>query len=253
VKSNLELLKDELIQRGKELHAQPRYHHEYTGEAGPDKLINELDATPIAFVFGCVLDRQIPAKKAWRIPFTIREKIGSLDVGTLSALDEKAWIDVMMKPEPLHRFSADMAVCLYQATQTIRKKYNGDATAIWNDRPSSARLIRRFLEFKGVGQKISTMAANILARDFKIPMSDYYSIDISVDVHIKRLFKRMGFVESADNEIVVYAAREMYPSYPGIFDSILWDLGREYCRPENPACDRCPFGSLCPKQLGVEE
>ena len=37
------------------------------------------------------------------------------------------------------------------------------------------------------------MATNILARQFKIPMSDYYSVDISLDVHIQRVLKRLGY------------------------------------------------------------
>ena len=42
-------------------------------------------------------------------------------------------------------------------------------------------MVYRFLEFNGVGPKIASMAANILAREFKIPFADYFSIDISAE------------------------------------------------------------------------
>lgn len=52
----------------------------------------------------------------------------------------------------------------------------------------------------------------------------------------------MGFVpQDASNEDVLYRARDMYPDYPGVFDLVLWDLGRTLCRPENPACTSCEW------------
>jgi endonuclease III len=53
-------------------------------------------------------------------------------------------------------------------------------------------VVYRFLEFRGVGPKIASMPANILARHFKIPIADYYPIDISADVRVRRVFGRLG-------------------------------------------------------------
>ncbi|RMF00953.1 MAG: iron-sulfur cluster loop, partial [Alphaproteobacteria bacterium] len=98
--------------------------------------------------------------------------------------------------------------------------------------PSSAMVVYRFLEFSGVGPKIATMAANILARSFKIPMADYYSIDISADVHVKRVFERLGLVD-ADPSVdqVIYRARSLNPEFPGLLDYPCWDIGRKWCKP----------------------
>ena len=90
------------------------------------------------------------------------------------------------------------------------------------------------------------MAANILVRDLRIEVSDRYSIDVSVDVHVRRVLSRMGFVPKGESdEYITYRAREMYPEYPGVFDLVLWDLGRTQCRPQNPACTSCEWAAQC--------
>ena len=121
---------------------------------------------------------------------------------------------------------------------------------IWAGKPSSAALVRRFLEFHGAGPKIATMATNILVRDFKVPLSDYRYVDISADVQVVRVMARLGYVETDSSaEVVVYAARELNPDFPGIFDLTLWDIGRTLCRPTNPLCGSCPLRSWCAYRL----
>ncbi len=94
-----------------------------------------------------------------------------------------------------------------------------NASKIWANNPSSAAVMYRFLQFKGCIIKIATMATNILASQFKIPLSDYYSIYISPDVHADRVLKRIGLVNTgASREAIVYKARELNPEFPGIID-----------------------------------
>lgn len=236
-----------LIRKGKELFNQPYKKIEFTKNPEADNLLNNLKEYPHAFVLACIMDRQIKAEKAWLIPYKISKEIGTFKFSKLLSL-KLSEIKKIFKRKNLHRFNEVMAENFYFAIQKIHKDYNDDASNIWKDRPKSATIVKRFLEFKGVGIKIATMAANILAREFKIPMKDYICIDISPDVHVKRVFKRLGFIsKDGDNDELIYAARELNPKYPGIFDLSCWHIGRYYCHPKNPDCNNCYLNKYCPK------
>ena len=153
----------------------------------------------------------------------------------------------MAKPEPLHRFIDKMSVFFFKAIHKIAKDYNSDASLIWADKPSSATVVYRFLEFEGVGPKIASMATNILVREFKIELSDYFSIDISADVHVRRVFWRLGLTPpDASVDQLIFRARSLYPEFPGIMDFPAWEIGRQWCRPQSCQCDKCYMSNLCP-------
>lgn len=131
--------------------------------------------------------------------------------------------------------------------QRIASHYAGNAALIWAGCPSSAEVVYRFLEFDGVGAKIATMAANILARDFKIEFADHFAIDISADRQVRRVFGRLGLCPpEASVEQVIYKARALHPVFPGIMDLPCWEIGRKWCRAQNPDCSACYMNELCP-------
>jgi endonuclease III len=194
------------------------------------------------------MDRQIRAELAWIIPYEISKRLGSFEFSHIASLSLSDVEQVMHEPEPLHRFPEAMSRNLYEAIQTIKDSYNGYAANIWLGEPSSAEIVYRFLQFRGIGPKIATMTANILAREFKIRMKDYYSIDISVDVHVRRVFGRLGLArEGASNEELIYKARAINPEFPGLIDLPLWEIGRTWCKTKHPNCDQCYMNGLCPK------
>jgi len=195
------------------------------------------------------MDRQIKAEKAWLIPYEISEEIKSFELSKLLRINQADMIEIF-KRKSLHRFNEVMGKNFYRAIQKIHDDYQDDASNIWKDTPRSATVVRRFLEFNGVGVKIATMAANVLARDFKIPMKDYINIDISPDIHVKRVFKRLGFIsKDASNDELIYCARELNPMYPGIFDLSCWEIGRSWCRPHKPVCEKCYLNNYCIKKF----
>lgn len=241
-------IKNLLVKRGQEKIRVKRHKLiEFTHEVKYDQLLNDLRNCPHAFVIACVMNRQMNAESACAIPYKLKERIGKFDFSTLYQLSEKQISKYLNKPTPLHRFTDIMSACLFSAIQIIGNKYDGDASKIWSDKPSSAEVVYRFMQIHGVGSKIATMAANILARSFKVKFKDYYSIDISADVHVKRVFNRLGLIEkNASIEEVIYKARSLNPEFPGLLDFPCWEVGRNWCKTQVTECNKCYLTHVCP-------
>jgi endonuclease-3 len=239
-------IRDKLRERSEKLLEEPRKPIAFTGDKNADALLNDIEHYPHAFVLACLMDRQWQAEKCWQVPYRFAERTGSFEFSDLVALSATEVASIFVRSPPLHRLKEVMAEIFFSAIQRIKEQYRSNASLIWQGQPSSAALVKRFLEFKGAGPKIATMAANILVRDFKVPVSDKYSIDISPDVQVRRVFARLGLVrEGASNEEIIYAARELHPVYPGIFDLAAWEIGRAWCHPHSPDCPKCYLQEHC--------
>jgi endonuclease III len=247
---NEKAIRDRLVEHGEALFNGPKQLIQFTKVAEADALLNDLDTYPHAFVLACVMDRQVKAEKAWLIPYRISEKLGGFSMETLSQLSVADVNRLMSQPVPLHRFVEKMSSFFYSAVQLISNKYGGNAARIWSGSPSSAEVVYRFLEFDGVGPKIGSMATNILARELKIPFADYFSIDISADVHVRRVFTRLGFCGAdATVEQVIYKAKALHPEFPGMMDLPCWEIGRNWCKASSSECEVCYMRDLCPTAI----
>lgn len=250
---NEKVIRDRLVEHGQTLFRAPKQLIQFTKVPEADALLNDLNNHPHAFVLACVMDRQIKAEKAWLVPYRISEKLSGFSMTILSRLSLADVNRLMSQPEPLHRFVDKMSGVFHSALQRICSQYSGNAASIWTGNRSSAEVVYRFLEFDGVGPKIGSMAANILAREFKIPFADYFSIDISADVHVHRVFARLGLcAPDATVDQVIYKAKALYPEFPGMMDLPCWEIGRNWCKARGPECDGCYMRDLCPTATGMD-
>jgi endonuclease III len=218
--------------------------------AKANSLLIDLKNTPHAFVLGCVMDMQIQAEKAWIIPYKVftnlrnNNKINDFSIKELSNISQEEYNAIFID-QSLHRFNY-MASRFRDAIIKIKTNYQSNASNIWCGKPSSKKAVERFLSFKGIGQKISTMAANILYRKFGIEFSEYSYIDISVDVHVIRVMRRLGLVENTSKENIIQETRRWYPDYPGIFDKVCFRVGRNNCSETgSPNCHNCILRRIC--------
>jgi endonuclease III len=208
-------------------------------------LLNDITNNPHVFVLACLMDRQMKSERAWMIPQRVFDAFGTHKLNDLADIKEEKYIERFVQKK-LHRFPETMAKVFYQGVQEIKNCYQGNAANIWSNKPSSALAMYRLLGFNGCGIKIASMAVNILARQFKVPFADYSSIEISPDVLVVRVIKRLGLVsQEADYMQILYKARELNPEFPGVIDFSCWEIGRKFCHPKRPDCINCIMNKNC--------
>ena len=89
----------------------------------------------------------------------------------------------------------------------------------------------------------------LLVRDFGVSLENLSCIDIAYDVHVRRVFLRMGLVEKDNIKEVTEKARFICKNFSGSLTLPFWVVGREYCRPQNPKCSECRLSEFCEKKI----
>jgi len=212
-----------------------------------NKYLSDIEDHSHLFVLACLGDKRIKAKRAWEIPMKIGESIGGFDFDRYSNLSANQ-LKSLFRKNSLHHFTDKVAFEYYEGINKIKVEYGGVAKRIWEDSMQSSSIVRKFLEFNGIGPKIAGMAVNILLRQFNLDIKDLQWIDISPDVHVVRVFKRAKLVRpEASNDEVVWKARELHSKYPGVLDIACYRYGKDYCKKRTPNCSECPLSNECLK------
>lgn len=221
-------------------------------EPTKDPDANELlNGDPLAFLLGVIADYGIPAERAWILPSRLREKLGHLDPQRIAEMSEASLTEVLRSIPRGHRFPRMVARSYIEACKRVVQQYAGDAGKIWEN-CSLKQALANLYTLRGTGQKKASMAVNILARDLgwiKPRNNELSSIDVSYDVHVRRVFLRSCLVDQDKLEEVLGAAKALSPTYPGKLDIGAWYVGRTWCHPQKPDCRNCRLNSVYPKMV----
>lgn len=100
--------------------------------------------------------------------------------------------------------------------------------------------IEDLIKFNGVGRKTANL---VLARGFNKPA-------ICVDVHVHRIFNRLGYVKTKNPEETEFALREKLPKKYWIdINTLMVTHGQNCCKPQKPDCAHCPIEKYCAKNI----
>jgi len=201
-----------------------------------------------AFLAGVIGDYQMPAERAWAVPYNLSQRLGGWGV-ELIAEDPDRVREAFLGPPALHRFPTQSARWLVAGAQRVIDDYAGEAGAVWNDQPTARELQARLNEFVGVSQKKAAMAVEILNGQLGVDIRELSGSDIAYDVHVRRVMLRTGLAERDEVNHMVGAARFANPKRPGALDLPMWEIGKTWCHSRRPECNRCAIGDVCPRRV----
>jgi endonuclease-3 len=97
--------------------------------------------------------------------------------------------------------------------------------------------LAELVKLPGVGRKTANV---VLSNAFSVP-------GITVDTHVGRIARRLGWTANTDPVKVEYDLMEIFePSDWTLLNHRLIFFGRRICHSRKPACGACPVAKLCP-------
>lgn len=137
-------------------------------------------------------------------------------------IDEKELAEAIY-PVGFYNNKAKQIIAL---SKKLVEEYNGKV-------PNS---IEELLKFDGVGRKTANL---VMAKGFNIPA-------ICVDVHVHRIFNRLGIVNTENPEETEMQLRKLIPQKYWIrLNTEFVTLGQNICKPTKPMCPFCPIRYYC--------
>lgn len=127
-------------------------------------------------------------------------------------------------------FYENKAQQIIELSRIIDEELNGVVPCEIND----------LIKFKGVGRKTANL---VLSLGFNKPA-------ICVDVHVHRIFNRLGYINTKTPEETEFTLREKLPiEYWITINTLLVTHGQNICKPQNPKCGECPIFRYCEKNI----
>lgn len=215
----------------------------------PKKVGKLVFTDPFAFLVGASFQRGMDWRKAWAIPYWISQK-GQLNAARLAAMKESELQHLLesLPDRPRYGCVEGARTLVELAKLVMRFDPEGDASGIW-DGASPSEVAKRLQSVRGIGPGIAHMAIRILRDDWGEFRGREPEIDVKPDVHVIRVFKRIGLTQVENTKKAKEIARALNPDFPGELDWPAWDIGINWCRPANPSCCQCPLMMACPKRI----
>src|SRR5262245_42446379 len=130
---------------------------------------NRLIASePLALLIGFAIDQQVTVQQAFSGPLKLRERIGTLDVRAIAAMDPAKLEAAFRQTPAIHRFPRAMAERVQELCQVVVDEYGGDAQRIWTEAADGADLRRRIGALPGYGKMKINGLGSVLALQFDV-------------------------------------------------------------------------------------
>ena len=129
---------------------------------------NVLDEHAFAPLIGMMLDQQYGMEHAFRGPWKVLTRFGTLDPAAIAAADPATFTALCSVPPAIHRFPASMAARLQELARVITTDYDGDASRLWDEATSGKDLLKRLMALPGFGKQKAQIFVALLAKQLGV-------------------------------------------------------------------------------------
>jgi uncharacterized HhH-GPD family protein len=123
-----------------------------------------LGSDPFALLVGMLLDQQYPMEHAFRGPWKILDRFGTLDPARIAEAEPDAFAELCATPPAIHRYGRSMAGRVQQLAAVVRDEYGGHAERIWQEAADPAELLARLKALPGYGDQKARIFAALLGK-----------------------------------------------------------------------------------------
>jgi uncharacterized HhH-GPD family protein len=111
-----------------------------------------------------LLDQQYPMEHAFRGPWKILDRFGTLDPARIAAAEPEAFADLCATPPAIHRYGRSMAARVQQLAAVVRDEYGGQAQSIWENATDADDLLARLRALPGYGDQKARIFAALVGK-----------------------------------------------------------------------------------------
>ncbi|MCF4122865.1 Fe-S cluster assembly protein HesB [Antribacter sp. KLBMP9083] len=127
-----------------------------------------LDEHSFAVLAGMMLDQQYPMEHAFRGPWKILERFGTLDPAAIAAADPEEFMQLATTPPAIHRYGRSMAARVQDLARVVAEEYDGDASRIWTEAATGGDLLRRVQALPGFGAQKARIFVALVAKQLGV-------------------------------------------------------------------------------------
>jgi uncharacterized HhH-GPD family protein len=127
-----------------------------------------LASSPFALLTGMLLDQQYPMEHAFRGPWKILDRFGTLAPDAIATAEAEAFADLCATPPAIHRYGRSMAGRVQQLATVVRDQYDGRAETIWTDAKDARDLVDRLKALPGFGDQKARIFAALVGKQLDV-------------------------------------------------------------------------------------
>jgi uncharacterized HhH-GPD family protein len=125
-----------------------------------------LTEDPLALLIGMQLDQQFAMDRAFRGPYVLLQRLGSLEASTIATRADLK--ELFATPPVIHRFPGSMAGRVQDLCRHIVDEYDGDAERLWKEAKTGDEVLARLQALPGFGKQKAQIFLALLGKQYGV-------------------------------------------------------------------------------------